>query len=240
MADDDLYNAIVAALEDAGRGTGYVADANEPDPRYRSYGVRAPAMKQLIAGFKPQWRPLDAKRRLALATRLVTSGYGEQQTVALSLLDPLTGHFPPARFDAVDQLTRHLHGWSKIDAYTGSFLRRIFEAHPVEFLELVKQWNTDEDLWLRRASVVLFTRKVAKAGVYTDTALTLCDNLKHDAQDLVRKGVGWCLKDLMRVERKRVLAYVAELRRQKVSATITLYALRDIKGKDREAVLAAG
>ena len=102
------------------------------------------------------------------------------------------------------------------------------------------QWNSDDELWLRRASVVLFTRKVARSGLHTSTALEFCENLKHDPEDMVQKGVGWCLKDLMHTDKKRVLDYVIGLRRQKVSSTITLYSLRGIKGKERESVLAAG
>ena len=42
------------------------------------------------------------------------------------------------------------------------------------------------------------------------------------------KGVGWCLKDVMRGDRERVLAYVRGLRKRGVSAVITLYAIRDL------------
>ena len=90
---------------------------------------------------------------------------------------------------------------------------------------------------MRRASVVLFTRKVARSGKYNDVALAQCENLKHDPEDMVRKGVGWSLKDLMRSDKKRVLEYVMSLREQGVSSVITLYALRDIKGEERARIV---
>lgn len=234
-----LYKDIVLSLETAGQGTPYAADANEPDPRYLGYGVRAPQMKTLIASYRTQFNALSVAEKVALARRLIESGFGEQQTVALHLLDQVADYFTPARFDVLDSLVRRLHGWSKIDTCTGSLLRFVLAAHPAELLALVEQWNGDEELWLRRASVVLFTRRVARSGSHTETALALCENLKHDPEDMVRKGVGWCLKDLMRADKARVLDYVIGLRRQKVSATITLYALRDISGPERESVLAA-
>ncbi len=234
-----LYKDIVLSLETAGRGTPYAADANEPDPRYLGYGVRAPQMKTLIASYRTQFNALSVAEKLALARQLIESSYGEQQTVALHLLDQVADYFTPSRFDVLDSLVRGLHGWSKIDTCTGSLLRFVLAAHPPELIALVRQWNCDEELWLRRASVVLFTRRVARSGLHTDTALALCENLKNDPQDMVRKGVGWCLKDLMRTDKARVLDYVVGLRRQKVSATITLYALRDIAGVERESILAA-
>ena len=240
MAERTLRRRIVATLEDSGRDTPYLADANEPDPRYVGYGVRAPAMKQLIADYRDELNALPRESALRLATDLLDSGYGEQQTVALYLLNRFVEDFTPDRFDEVDLLFRKLHGWSKIYAYTGSFLRTLLTLHQEATLKLVADWNQDDELWLRRASVVLFTRKTAASGLYTDAALEFCERLKHDVEDMVRKGVGWCLKDLMKADRQRIIDYVIELRRQKISSTITLYALRDIKGEERGAILEAG
>ncbi len=197
-------------------------------------------MKQLIADFREELDSLPRESALGLASDLLDSGYGEQQTVALYLLNRFVDGFTPDRFELVDEVFRKLHGWSKIDAYSGSFLRTLLTVHPEATLKLAADWNRDEELWLRRASVVLFTRKTAASGLYTDTALEFCENLKHDVEDMVRKGVGWCLKDLMKADRQRIIDYVIELRHQKVSSTITLYALRDIKGEERSAILEAG
>ena len=92
-------------------------------------------------------------------------------------------------------------------------------------------------MWKRRASVVAFTRTVGASGQFTKEALSLCDNLAFNEEDLIRKAVGWALKDLMRGNKKQVLAYVKKLRRQGASAVVTLYAIRELKGKERREVL---
>lgn len=237
MGADGLYKRIVHDLVEAGRDTPYAADANEPDPRYLGYGVRVAARGQIIARHRADLRGLPTAAKLALATRLIGSGYGEQKAIALHLLEQIEDWFQPHRFDVLDNLVRQLHGWSKIDAFTGSLLRHVLERHPTEFLPLVGRWNRDPDQWLRRASVVLFTRKVAASGRFNDIALRHCDSLKFAAEDTVRKGVGWALKDLMRSDRARVLDYVIELRRERVSSVITLYALRDVRGAERARIL---
>ena len=86
--------------------------------------------------------------------------------------------------------------------------------------------------------MVAFTRKIGKSGKYTDECLELAENLIDDPEDLVQKAVGWALKDTMRGDKDRVLAYVKNLRIRGKSAVITLYAIRDLKGKEREEVLA--
>ena len=237
MSTSKLYKKIVTCLELAGQKSPYLSDANEPDSRYRGYGVRAPEMNGLIAGFRNEFKALPPSDSLELAIRLVESGYGEQKSVALFLFEKMVDYFEPDNFELLDHIFRNLHGWSKIDAFTGLFLRQILLSHPEDCLHLVNQWNNDRDIWLRRASVVLFTRKVASSGRFTDTALRYCDHLKFDSEDLVLKGVGWCLKDLRQCDKARVLPYIVDLRKQNVSSTITLYALRGVQGKERKRIL---
>ena len=88
-----LYNAIVDDLIKAGAASPYPADANEPDPRYKSYGVRAAGKAEIIKTHRAAMRTLDQADRLALAKRLIHSEYGEQQSVALHLLESISNYF---------------------------------------------------------------------------------------------------------------------------------------------------
>ena len=234
---DSLYNSIVRDLELAGRESRYHADADEPDPRYKSYGVRADGRKAIIRTHRKAIRDIQHEEQFELARKLIESEYGEQQKIALFILEPHAGYFSPDKFDQIDRLVRYLHGWSNIDSYTGTLLRDVLFRYPDECLELVHRWNQDEDLWLRRASVVLFTRKVAKSGQFNDVALGFCENLIYDQEILVQKGVGWSLKNLMRSDKERILDYVIDLRARGVSSVITLYAIKDIKGDERAEIL---
>jgi 3-methyladenine DNA glycosylase AlkD len=67
----------------------------------------------------------------------------------------------------------------------------------------------------------------------------LCEKLIWDKEDIVQKGVGWALKDNLRSAPDRVLPYIKDLRQRGVPATITLYAIRDLKGAKRKEILAA-
>nr|WP_319384323.1 DNA alkylation repair protein [uncultured Roseibium sp.] len=234
---DALQAAIASELSALGDGTAYIADANEPDPRYLGYGVRAPEMKRFLASLKPEFAALDEEEKIELATRLIASGYGEQKGVAIALLEKVPERFTPECFQQLEDLVSGLHGWSKIDSVTKIFLPSILDCHVQEMIELLGRWNSSDDRWLRRASVVLFTRKVAKSGLYKDVALRFCNALIHDDEHLVQTGVGWCLRDLMRWHKEDILPYVIDLRRMGISSKITLYALRDIKGKERQAIL---
>jgi 3-methyladenine DNA glycosylase AlkD len=130
-------------------------------------------------------------------------------------------------------------GWSHVDDFCIAVHQPLLLAHRPETLALLERWNRSPNRWKRRASVVAFVRKVGESGQFTDDALRLCEALVGDPEDLVQKGVGWALKDVMRGDRERVLAYVKELRRRGVPSTITLYAIRDLPGAEREKLLGA-
>jgi len=234
-----LYLEIVKELKQAGSKSLYKSDADEHDPRYKSYGVRAKEKKLIFLTFRPKIRCLIPHQQIELANLLVKSEVGDQQTIGLSILEPLASMFTPQKFDDVDGLVRCLHGWSKVDAFTGSFLRDILIRFPTQFLHLVDSWNQDPDMWLKRTSVVLFTRKIAKSGQFNDFAFKMCENLVDDEEALVQKGVGWALKDLMHADKDRVLDYVGQLRKQKKPGTIILYAIKNLKGKERADFLAS-
>jgi hypothetical protein len=53
---------------------------------------------------------------------------------------------------------------------------------------------------------------------------------------MVRKAVGWAFKNVMCGDKKKVLDYVKSLRRRRASSIITLHAVRDLKGKEREEI----
>ncbi len=105
-------------------------------------------------------------------------------------------------------------------------------------LKRLARWTRSPNRWKRRSSVVAFTRKVGESGRFTDTALDFCERLAFDPEDLVQKGVGWALKDCMRGAQGRVLAFVKELRRRGAPSTVTLYAIRHLKGRKRAEVIA--
>ena len=54
----------------------------------------------------------------------------------------------------------------------------------------------------------------------------------------MRKGIGWALKDLMRGDKAPLIAYVETVRRRGVSSMITLYAMKDLRGAERQRLLA--
>jgi 3-methyladenine DNA glycosylase AlkD len=240
MNSDALALEIRGALKAAAGGREPRVDTtfNKPGGEWVSFGLGASELRAVTRGFRPRIKDLSLDERLDLAEALLADGSGEMGHAGIDVLALTAKELGPEHFVRLDAMLDDFRGWSHVDDFCISVAQPLLLAHPEETLAQLRAWNTSPNRWKRRTSVVTFVRKVGESGRFTDEALELCEPLVRDPEDLVLKGVGWCLKDVMRGDRPRVLAYVKELRGRGVSSVVTLYAIRDLKGEEREAVLA--
>jgi 3-methyladenine DNA glycosylase AlkD len=237
---EDLYTEIVEELEK--RATTRLAEKEmyfhkKVGPNFKVYGIGAPQYAELFKKYRLVFRQMSLKERTRLSEKLFRSGYGGQMSFGIALLRLNTKDMKPDDFADLEMAADCLNNWASVDGFCIEVLQPLLFKYPNELLGLLRRWNAAESLWKRRASVVVFTRRVGQSGRFTEEALKLCDNLIWDSEDYVRKGVGWALKDLMRGDKKKVFAYVKMLRRKGVSAVITLYAIRDLKDAERREIL---
>lgn len=204
---------------------------------YQSYGLGENGYKAVDLLLRHEIRGLPLRGRLHLARWLVLSNLAEEADFANTILARSVKELSPVNFSYLDEHLNHFHSWAQTDSFCIDVLQPLLWQYPDQTLALLRTWNVSENLWKRRASVVAFVRKVGASGKYTQPALEMCENLLDAPEDLVQKGVGWALKDTMRGDKGRVLEYIKSLRRRGVPATITLYAIRDLKGAERQVVL---
>lgn len=205
---------------------------------HRSYGIKSPVLDKILKSHRKEIKALSCEEVFALARNLYKGEVEEEVVAGNFVLQERLDCFTKKNVSFLDDVTDYLISWSTTDDFCIDVLQPTLKKYPKQVLSLLKKWNTSESVWKRRASVVAFVRTVGESGKYTNEALKFCENLLYDEEDLVKKGVGWCLKDVMRGDKMKVLRYIKELRRKGVSSIITLYALRDLTGKERKEVLA--
>ncbi|MEK7510048.1 MAG: DNA alkylation repair protein [Patescibacteria group bacterium] len=237
----DLYKTIVAELTKHTDREGIeIAKRYHKYDGYESYGLVMSLFRNLLKQYKKDIQALNCKDALTLAQKFYSSHIEEQMLAGNYVLQLNRDCLTPAQFGYVDKALDNFRSWSQVDDICvegGKVIHPLLMKYPKETLALLRKWNKSRHMWKRRASVVPFTRKVGESGKFTKEGLELCDNLAWDKEDLVQKAVGWALKDLMRGDKQKVLNYVKQIRRAGVPATITLYAIRELKGKERQAVL---
>jgi len=227
MKVEELYQEIVKQLkrrENREAASKIVAKAKYFGVTIESYGLDELEEKEIFESYREGLKQSNLRERLELVKRLYASGFAEEvnfgNTVLMLSLDEIT----PAHYSLLDEIGSYLSHWGVTDWFCINILQPLLKQYAEETLELLRKWNRAEHTWKQRASVVAFTRKVGQSGKFTDEVLELCESLM-------------ALKDNMRGSKKKVLDYVKSLRERGVSSVITLYAIRDLKGRERKEVL---
>jgi len=205
---------------------------------YLSYGLKASEFRKIMKEFRPQILKLSFQERMSLADRFLQEHIGETGHVGLYILTLSEKDLGPKHFAYLDGLPEHFRSWSHVDHLSLGVMQPLLWQYRKETLGLLEEWSCSPIRWKRRASVVTFVRKIAESGKFTEEVIHLCENLIWDEEDIVQKGVGWALKDNLRSAPDHILPYIKDLRQRGVSSTITLYAIRDLKGAKRQEVLA--
>jgi 3-methyladenine DNA glycosylase AlkD len=204
---------------------------------YFCYGLKTPVFHKIMRDFKPRFLELSLQGRLELAAELFKKHIGELGHAGIYILQISAKQLEPKHFPVLDAIGEDFRSWSQVDYFCTKVAPAILFNYPEKMLDFLEKWNRSPNRFKRRASVVTFINDVAKSGRFTDDALSLCENLVRDEEDIVRKGVGWALKINMRYAQQRMLEYVKDLRRRGVSSTITLYAIEKLPPEIRKEVL---
>ncbi len=204
---------------------------------HHSLGIKAPTLAKLLKKYGAEIRKLSCKETFALAEMLYKNRIEDTTMAGNFVLQNKIDCIGKSELPFLDKALDRFCSWSTIDDFCIDVLQTLLLKYQKDTLRFLEKWNRSKNMWKRRASVVAFVRRVGKSGKFTKEALVLCENLVWDQEDLVQKAVGWCLKDVMRGDKKKVFECVKKLRKQGVPATITLYAIRGLKSKERAEIL---
>lgn len=233
----DLFDQLIAELEALALSS-EPRRQNEPTLEQQYSIVRTGAVRKLARTFSSEFSALPWVERTTLVQQSLVHGSNRVAHLGVFLLGLSIHEATFLDAPALDAMVSAFRGWSVTDAFCIEVLQPLLIRFPSELLSLTERWAQNQNQWKQRASVVIFVRKIGASGAFTRPGLDACERLIADSTDLVRKGVGWALKDLMRGDQVTVLDYVLGLRRRGVSSVVTLYALRDIRGKERQRILA--
>lgn len=163
------------------------------------------AMRPLLAEYPPEHR---ASWEATIRTLWDEAEYREERYAAIAIarhrlarpwLDP--GSVPLFRhlvvtgawWDLVDEVATHL---------VGDALR----AHRPELTAVLRDWATDEDLWVRRTAVIC--QVGAKSETDVDLLRHAVDANVDDTTFWLRKAIGWAYRDYARTDPDWVRAEV--------------------------------
>ena len=205
----DAVRAALAAGADPERAEGQQRYMKSEMP-YR--GLSSPQLKAALRPLLSGWRPTDRQSWDATVRTLWDeAGYREERYAAIAVARHRSAGawLDPASVPLLRHLVVTGAWWDVVDVVAVHLVGATLVAHRTELTPLLRDWASDDDLWVRRTAVLCQVGR----GPATDT-----DLLRHaveanvaDRSFWLRKAIGWALRDFARTDPDWVRAEVDRL-----------------------------
>jgi 3-methyladenine DNA glycosylase AlkD len=208
----------------------------KPDEPVRSYGVAAPAQKDVSRGIYQRIKRWPVADRDSLCTELWKGGSQEEGALVCYVYRRFAKQCGEREFRLFTRwLDRYVHNWAHTDGLALWLLGASIANQPALIAEL-DAWTESPNRWKRRAAAVCLVYS-ARKGVHTAAILRIAGLMLGDADDMVQKGTGWLLKETYPKQPSRVMRFLAP-RRARTSRLLLRYAAEKMTAADRARVLA--
>jgi len=174
------------------------------------YGVMAKQRNTVVAELVREFPANSSKEYAARVRSLWAGSFREDRYVAISY----ARSFP--RFITISNLrmyrTMIVQGswWDYVDEIASHLVGSVLMVQPDLTTPRVAAWIGDEDLWLRRTSIICQLRR--KSSTDVELLDQACTQNLTDPDFFIRKAIGWALREYAKTEPRWVLAYVQEHR----------------------------
>lgn len=198
-------------------------------------GVRSSHVQRIAAAAARAMKtwPADDRRRFAEA--LWKDGKIEQGMVVTHAFRRFVPSFGPEEFGLFESwIDRHITNWANCDGVASWLLAGAIANRP-ELVGRLTAWAASPNRWKRRAAIVSLLQE-AKRGRHTAEILAIADAVLEDDDDMVRKGLGWVLKEAYPKRPREVMAFLTA-RRERAPRLVLRLAAEKMTASDRARTL---
>ncbi len=155
-------------------------------------------------------RQHDLRFLIDVANELFSGPVLEDKAAAVLLLENLDAQFGDEEFKRFESWLDRLSSWADHDALVHYLIAPMVVADRAR-VKSVFRWAKSRDRWHRRAACVALIRG-ARARMFFPEIFELSDSLLTDRDDMVRKGLGWLLRETAKFDAKRMVPYLMKIR----------------------------
>jgi len=148
---------------------------------------------------------------IQVADQLFSGRILEEKVMAVFLLEKQTKNFGNGEFQLFDSWLDRVTSWADHDALAHYLLAPMVAADPARCREVFR-WAKSRNRWRRRAACVALIRGARERRFFAEI-VRLSNQLLHDEDDMVRKGLGWLLRETAKADPKRTVAYLMRIRK---------------------------
>lgn len=168
-------------------------------------GIRSPLRKDLQKDFFKQIdknAPIDKE----LVKELWNKEYREFQYLAIDYLIKEKKKLQKSDMPFIKELITTKSWWDSVDLIASHLVGEICKRNPELVDEYILKWSKDENLWLRRASI-LYQIKYKENLDRIVLEKVIKENL-GDKEFFIEKAIGWSLRDYSKTNKEWVRYFV--------------------------------
>jgi 3-methyladenine DNA glycosylase AlkD len=151
---------------------------------------------------------LDHDRLMELVEALWSKLVFERRLAAIIILQRHPRLLSDADVPLLERLARESRTWALLDYLAVDVLGRLVEADPAALAPIMDRWATDDDFWIRRASLLAELRPIRR-GADLDRFLARAERMLEEREFFVRKAIGWVLREAGKRRPSEVAAWLA-------------------------------
>ncbi|MFZ2082869.1 MAG: DNA alkylation repair protein [Candidatus Sulfotelmatobacter sp.] len=145
-----------------------------------------------------------------VANQLFSGSVLEEKVAAVFLLEKLDSEFGDREFKLFESWLDRISSWADHDALVHDLIAPMVASKPAR-AKIVSRWAKSRNRWRRRAACVALIRG-ARAKMFFPEITKLADSLLSDQDDMVRKGLGWLLRETAKYDARRTVPYLVKIR----------------------------
>ena len=200
-------------------------------------GASVPEIRRVATAVRREHPALSHDELVGLVEELWSRGIHELRMAAVELLDLHGDILSPEDVDLLHRLLSGSRTWALVDGLAASVVGSLLERYPEELDAVVRRWAVDEDLWVRRASLLAHLPGLRRGEGDFERFGELADGMLAEREFFIRKAIGWVLRDTGRRRPELVVAWL-EPRVRRASGLTVREAVKHLPPDERARLLA--
>jgi 3-methyladenine DNA glycosylase AlkD len=189
-------------------------------------------VKELLAGAHPTHDEM-----VALVSDLWSAPVHERRMAAVMVLERFPDLLAVDDLALVERLVRASKTWALVDALAANVAGGIVERDPTAAARVLDRWASDDDFWVRRASLLAELRPI-RQGAELDRFLARAEPMLAEREFFIRKAIGWVLREAGKRRPDEVAAWLAP-RTHRASGVTMREAVKYLPAEVGERLMAA-
>ncbi|MBA2631852.1 MAG: DNA alkylation repair protein [Chloroflexi bacterium] len=137
----------------------------------------------------------------------------------------------------IERLVRASKTWALVDYLASDVLGSLVGHQPDDVSPVMDRWATDDDFWIRRASLLAELRPI-RGGAPLDRFLHRAEPMLGEKEFFIRKAIGWVLREAAKRRPVEVTDWLAS-RTHRASGVTMREAVRHLPVAERERLMDA-